>query len=196
MVFRVALVGHSQVPTGYDYPVEGEEVRVYYYRLPGAKLDDVKNHASFRTFWETTFDLTIVFIGGNDITVDVNPRFVADKYKQLLQRINGKDHASIATTIEHRVISPINRFALTQAIYNTKSRSINRHLVRYFGHVSQEFLSLSRGIFTGERARDGIHFSHYLFRKLHRLLTERIHRRQYFHSRGITSFGEIQSYRP
>ena len=180
---------------GYEYPIDGQEVRLYFYRLPGANIDDLKNHSRFRSFWDTTFDLTIVFIGGNDVTIDANPRVVADKYKELLRLINGKDHASIATTIEHRIISPVNRFALTQNLYNQKSRSINRHLVRYFGHVSQEFLSLSRGVFTGERARDGIHFSPTLFRKLHRLLTVRINRRHHYHSRGMTAFRDIQNHR-
>ena len=190
MVFRVALIGHSHVPTGYEYPLD-EEVRLYFYRLPGATISEVKNHPRFRSFWNSRFDLTILFIGGNDIKPDVNPRAVIDEYKHLLHSINGKDCACITTTIEHRIIYRDNRFALSQEIYNQKSRSVNRHLVRYFGHVSQEFISLSRGIFTGERAQDGVHFSPILLRKLYRLLTERIRRRKFYHSVGITSFSEI-----
>ena len=40
-MFRVALIGHSQVPTNYEYSLGDFDVRVYYYRRPGARIKDV-----------------------------------------------------------------------------------------------------------------------------------------------------------
>ena len=117
-MFRVALIGHSQVPTSYEYGYQDFNVRVYVYRRPGARIKDVRLDPIFRSFWRHRFDVTFVFIGGNDLEKETNPRAVGDEYCHLLRQLNGKDAACIPTTIERRELPAYHRFQITQSEYN------------------------------------------------------------------------------
>ena len=191
-MFRVALVGHSQVPVNYEYGYQDFPVRVYVYRRPGARIKDIRFDPVFNSFWRHRFDLSILFIGGNDLEKDTNTKAVRDEYCHLIRVLNGKDAACIPSTIERRENLPtFHRYQITQAEYNSKSRSINRFLARYCRATNQEYLDLQRGVFTGPRARDGVHFSAELKIKLYDLLDDRIRRRALFHPMSITSFKVI-----
>ena len=193
-MFRVAFIGHSQVPTRYEYQFQDANVRIYVYRKPGARIKDLRLDPQFRSFWRHRFDVSFIFIGGNDIERDTQPRAVSDEYCHLLNIINGKDVACIPTTIERRELPTFHRHFINQAEYNRKSRTLNRILIRYWRSHHQEYLDLQRGVFTGPRARDGVHFSEELKIKLYDLLDERIRRRALYHPLNITSYHIIRKF--
>ena len=193
-MFRVAFVGHSQVPLNYEYRVPEANVRIYVYRKPGARVRDIRLDPQFRSFWNHRFDISFIFIGGNDLEPETNPRAVKDEYIHLLNIVNGKDVACIPTTIERRELPTFHRHFINQAQYNRKSRALNRMLIRYWRRHNQEYLDLQRGVFTGPRAQDGVHFSEELKLKLYDLLDDRIGRRTLFHPTNITSYQTICKY--
>ena len=65
MTFRVAIVGHSQVPT---YFPELDDVEVRIFRRSGAKLFNFDQYEEFEDLFSWNPHLTITFLGGNDIS--------------------------------------------------------------------------------------------------------------------------------
>ena len=63
MVYRVAIVGHSQVPKSIQ-AIENVEVRIY--RKPGARLANFENYEEFQELFNWQHDLNIIFMGGSD----------------------------------------------------------------------------------------------------------------------------------
>ena len=66
MSFRVAIIGHSQVPTSF-LAIPGIEIRIF--RRSGAKLQYFSEYLEFQEVFTWPHDYNIVFLGGNDINV-------------------------------------------------------------------------------------------------------------------------------
>ena len=173
---QVAVVGHSQVPLNihtFHQPIE-----YHYFRLPGATISSIYNHEKFTEFWENTYDLTIIVIGGNDIPEE-HYHVIKDSYLDLVKRINNKDRYVIPCTLEHRTYThPFvgNRFIIDTETYGRISRSINQYLVRQFRRHNIEYIDLWRHAFRNARTRDGTHFDVEAANRLRNLITERVHR--------------------
>ena len=55
---RAAIVGHSL------------DVSTDIYRFPGATIDSLTNRLDQRDFWNKTYDIVILCVGGNDLARD------------------------------------------------------------------------------------------------------------------------------
>ena len=66
MVYRVAIIGHSQVPKSFMQAI-GQDVQVRIYRRPGARLEKFDEYEEFEDVFHWQHDLNIIFLGGNDI---------------------------------------------------------------------------------------------------------------------------------
>ena len=78
MVYRVAIIGHSQVPRNFIQAIDDVEVRIY--RKPGARLAkfDVYEECQEPFNWHHEFN-HIIFMGG----IDKPSRSVEGKTKAL-----------------------------------------------------------------------------------------------------------------
>ena len=136
----VAIVGHSLVPPRLDY-IEGAQVRIF--RSPGAKaLTFDSNKISEVLNWP--HDLTIIFLGGNDIYDNCVPSKITNDIRSVIEQIHSSCHSHIAfVLIEHRNPPPGNRFHVSASLYNRVANSINNRLKRIFKNKSYvKFLSV------------------------------------------------------
>ena len=81
----VAVIGHSLVPTTVTLnDLTNETIDVY--RFPGATIDSLTHHLNQCNFWNKTYDLIILCIGGNILTKD-DVSNVFDKFCNLVRRL-------------------------------------------------------------------------------------------------------------
>ena len=173
---NIAVIGHSQLPT--QIPTYREAIRYHVFRVPGATVDHFRYHETFREFWNYSYDITIIFIGGNDIA-NTHCAALKAKLKKLYDDVINKDKYVIPCTLEHRVYTvPYHgRFITTTESYNRVSRSINQNLVRHFRFRNIEYIHLQRHTFISERSGDGIHFGFRAQDRLIELIVKRVHRK-------------------
>ena len=63
-MYRVALVGHSNLPVFPGW----ENVQVEIFKVNGAKLTDLRDEQRFgRALFTTNWDCVVIFLGGNDV---------------------------------------------------------------------------------------------------------------------------------
>ena len=83
MVYRVAIIGHSQVPRNFIQAIDDVEIRIY--RKPGARLARFEDYEEFEEVFNWHHDLNIIFMGGNDI-----PQMSAGDIAQQLIALAGR----------------------------------------------------------------------------------------------------------
>ena len=147
-MFKVAIVGHSQVPKDFKY--EGTEVRTY--RAPGGKAVKFENDERLNKVLEWKHDLTFLWIGSNDIDPDTAPWPLAKKILEIAQviKVNCESEV-IIVEIENR--ENTSRSRITNEQYKKVKRGVNRHLLK-----DKVFLSINFGATFFTLARDGVHF--------------------------------------
>ena len=79
----IAVVGHSLVPRTVNLDLDNVTVDIF--RYPDATIDSLNYHLDQSNFWNKTYDLVILCIGGNDLTHD-QVSSVFDKYCNLVRR--------------------------------------------------------------------------------------------------------------
>ena len=89
MVYRVAIIGHSQVPKSFMQAIEDVEVRIY--RRPGARLAkfDVYEECQEPFNWHHEFN-HIIFMGGSD-----KPSMSVEEKQKLLLNFNALRYVSL-----------------------------------------------------------------------------------------------------
>ena len=83
-MYSIAVVGHSLVPKSVNLDLENVTVDIF--RFPGATIDSLNRHLDQSSFWNKTYDLVILCIGGNDLTHD-QVSDVFDKFCNLVRRL-------------------------------------------------------------------------------------------------------------
>ena len=100
MVYKVAILGHSQVPN--DFPeIVGVETRIF--RRSGAKLKNF--YEVFEEVLEWNHNHTIIFLGGNDIGVGPKrwtPQRIATNLINISWNFHNKGNAVSLVLIEPR----------------------------------------------------------------------------------------------
>ena len=79
-ICSIAVVGHSLVPKTVNLDIANMMLDTY--RFPGATIDSLNHHLDQSNFWNKTYNLVILCIGGNDLTSD-NVSEVFDKFCNL-----------------------------------------------------------------------------------------------------------------
>ena len=152
----ISIVGHSLVPRSVG-GVTGSEIRIF--RSPGAKVSRFESDPTLASVLDWSHDLTILFLGGNDINDDCIPSEIARDLQHVIELIHNRCNSSIALIlIEKRNPTPNNRFNVTAASYNRIASNINNRLKRsYKNKPYVRFLSVGAKPFQ-QRLPDGVHF--------------------------------------
>ena len=154
-MYRVAVLGHSLVPSEFVCNVSG--VQIFLYRRPGATWDDI-NCVEFRDFWARQFDLAIILLGGNDLAfVEAYPAFC--KFKEFVQAALHCSTKIIVYSVEPRDYDNQSRFNITTREFNVRRRRYNRMARRWIRRLGQNFIDLGKPWIARERTRDGVHFN-------------------------------------
>ena len=155
-MYSIAVVGHSLVPKSVDLDLENVTIDIF--RYPGATIASLNQHLDQSSFWNKTYDLIILCIGGNDLTHD-QVSDVFDKFCNLVRRLLTQTSSLSACTIEYRLYHADNRFGADKDTFRSKVIKINpkiRHFISNLGHC---YLDLGKTDFSYNQTRDGVHFN-------------------------------------
>lgn len=151
-MFKVALVGHSQIPVGFQSSEPNVEVRLF--RAPGALVDGFNNNRRLTSVLQWPHDLTILWLGSNDIRDSTDPSELAGRILTIARTI--EDHCQsrvIVSEVEKRVYPPNHPHFFSNERYLRVRRSVNRNLLR-----TRQFLIINFNSVRFVLAHDGIHF--------------------------------------
>lgn len=152
----VKIVGHSLVPSFIE-PVEGTSIEIF--RSPGAKVSTFQSNQLLSNVLTIPHDLTILFIGGNDIHNNCTPSLISSNIEHLIEQVHSYCGSFIYfVLLEHRDPPIGNRFNIDADQYNRVANNINKRLKRKYKNASYvKFLSVSAKPFQ-RGVTDGIHF--------------------------------------
>lgn len=153
----IAIVGHSLVPQTIG-TIGAATVDIY--RSPGGKVSSFETNNVLSSVLHKPHDLTILFIGGNDINDDCVPSNIAKDIQHTVELIHSHCDSHIALVlIEYRNPRPGNRFNVTASKYRRIANNINNRLKRKFKSTSYvQFISVGAKPFQYGVTRDGVHF--------------------------------------
>ena len=83
MVFRVALVGHSQLPEIEDY----DDVVFESFQIRGARVRDFRQSDQIERIRSNEWNCVIVFLGGNDLCDHHDANQVVNELLELVDNI-------------------------------------------------------------------------------------------------------------
>ena len=153
-MFKVAIVGHSLVPTAISCP-SGVSCQIF--RKPGGCFSD-EDCSEFRGLWQSHFDLVIVFLGGNDL-VQFGEIDVYNKARRFIDRVSSHANLVRVCNVEHRAYPESSFRVSVNSEYKRKRNAFNRKLVRYLRRNGHVMLDVGRPVFYNNRVPDGVHFS-------------------------------------
>ena len=133
-------------------------VKLDIYRFPGATINSLNRHLVQRNFWNMTYDLIILCIGGNDLT-NHNVSDVFDKLCNLVRRLLPQTTKLSACTVEYRLYQTGNRFGTDRETYRRKGTKINLKIRRFLTKIGHRYLDLGKTDFTYNRTRDGVGYT-------------------------------------
>ena len=156
MVFKVALVGHSQIPNTIT-PLRNTEVRVF--KRPGGSVFQFEE-PPFSEVFDYRPDLVILFLGGNDVALygDEHQRIVS-KLKQILARLKELSNNVIFVTLERRNYPLNNRFGVVNEVYNRNRKKVNDKLRAFLRRKSIRQINVTAPWFSENLRSDGVHFN-------------------------------------
>ena len=144
------------VPETVNLDLDNVTIDIFCY--PGATINSLNHRLDHSNFWNKTYDLVILCIGGNDLTHDEVSR-VFDKYCDLVRRLLTQSSSLSVCTIEYRLYDPDNRFGVDRQTYRSKVIKINPKIRRFISKLGHRYLDLGKTAFTHNRTRDGVHFN-------------------------------------
>ena len=171
---KIAVLGHSYVrdlplPAGSTIPGNVNDIvlRKRFYK-PGATVDNLQEGRVWEKFLEYKPDLTILIIGGNDITADSSPPNIARRIIDLAKRIKELTEGEVRiVSIERR---PTPR-GLSARRYNRQRNSINRFL-KHRDNFTAGRLIFSEA--TDGDSQDGVHLKESASHNLVKLIEDQI----------------------
>ena len=150
-MLKVSLVGHSQVPRVLE--IDGVEIRIF--RAPGGHAHSFESDHRLNQVLNWEHDLSILWLGSNDITNGINPGLLADKILDVAREIESNCGASVRIClIEPRVYS--RRGPISTEDYKKVQNSINKKIKRNKKFRVIHFNTLS---FQETLSGDGVHWS-------------------------------------
>ena len=154
-MYRVALVGHSNLPTfpGWD------NVQVEVFKVRGAKLTDLIDHQRFSgALFTTHWDCVVLFLGGNDIAGCQDPDVLFRRHEAAFRTL--RTNRLIITDLEPRTYDrqAQNTYGISSHRYNAIAKLVNKRLKRFVRRTpNANLIHIPPGFM--EQTRDGIHLS-------------------------------------
>ena len=155
MPFKVAVVGHSQVPITYE-TISNVEIKVF--KRSGALVDHMFQPPLSNVF-EYRPDLVFLFLGANDIAHHTHdPVYVSDKLSNILKRLAEVCAQVRFVNLERRHYALSNHFNLRNDEYERCRRFINQRMRRYCKWAHVWTINITSPWFYNHLSGDGIHF--------------------------------------
>lgn len=152
MVFTVALIGHSQTPRINSYG----DVRVSIFKPSPGLIDKVYNSEFSPRLFNTSWDVVIIFLGGNDLCRNTPDEVVA-KLLRLVDRLTGR--RLYVTLVEPRIYNAEReaRHNITTEEYNIRARVTSTKLTRRAATL-ETFRTINICPSYHNNSYDGVHF--------------------------------------
>ena len=155
-MYRVALVGHSNLPEISSW----DNVRVESFKERGAELTDLIGERRFgEALYTTHWDCVILFLGGNDLANWRDQDTVYDRFMSVYASLQYE--RLMVTELEPRTYNWQReiRHGITTARYNALAKVVNKKLKRHASHnrARIQLIHVPPGYMIG--SRDGIHLS-------------------------------------
>ena len=148
-MWKIALVGHSQIPQRFSFP--GAQVRIF--RAPGGKASAFFDDSRLNEILNWEQDLTIVWIGSNDVTSNTDPDMIFDHIKGICYAIKDNcQYVVYACQIEPR----LHPRGLSPQQYKKIQSGINNRIKKRLGLRNIHFNNIQ---FVEELHGDGVHWS-------------------------------------
>ena len=156
MVYEVALIGHSQLPSLRDY----DDVVIREFKSRGAHIQHVLNSDRFDSarIRNKQWDCVILFLGGNDLCSSRDADQVVNHLLDLANAISAS--TILITEIETRTYYPRfqERYGITTKDYNILATRTNQKLKRR-AKSQQTFRVIHCPHSYNLDSRDGIHIT-------------------------------------
>lgn len=155
VVFKVTLVGHSQLPATWPSYGEGDEaVEVRLFRSPGGTF---RRNRVLREVLEWPHDLTVLWLGPNDICNRARPIVLANDIRELVREIENRCGSKVLIALSEPRTGHRRSGGLEPGGYNRVAFSANRRFRRSLrDHV---FLDFTAPPYQRELGQDGVHFT-------------------------------------
>ena len=150
-MFRVALLGHSQIPRRLDHHIEGVEVTIF--RAPGGKVTNFLKDNRLNRILNFEHDLAIIWLGSNDLEYGGTSRLTVDSLISVANLVEEQCHSRvILVELENRKYPPYNE-RIPEGDYMRLKRAVNKkiqkHRFKYIHFRTSQF----------ELDVDGVHFT-------------------------------------
>lgn len=141
VLFRVALVGHSQLPVSWPSYGEGDEaVEVRLFRSPGGKVGTFRHNRVLREVLEWPHDLTVLWLGSNDICDRARPIVLANDIRELVREVENRCGSKVLISLIEPRTAHRRSAGLEPGGYNRVAASVNRRLRRSLrNHIFLDF---------------------------------------------------------
>ena len=157
MPFKVAVVGHGQVPTTYETQ-PGVEIKVF--RRPGALVEHMFQPPLSNVFAYKP-DLVFLFLGANDIAWHRHdPVYISNKLTDILARLTEVSTHVRFVNLERRHYPPSNHFNLSNSDYERCRRFVNQRMRRYCKWAHILTVNITSLWFYEHLNTDGVHLDH------------------------------------
>lgn len=148
-MWKISLVGHSQIPKHFEFP--NTEIKIF--RAPGAKASSFFQDVRMNKVLEWEHDLTILWIGSNDINTDANPLEIFNHIKEIYLEIERNCQSIVyICQVEPRIRAR----NIPADIYKKIQNGINNRIKRSLKTPNIHFNNVS---FVEELSGDGVHWS-------------------------------------
>jgi len=150
-MWKVSLVGHSQIPKSLNVP----NVELNIFRAPGGKASSFFEDNRMNEVLKWEHDLCILWLGSNDIKSNTNPDELLDRIAEICHAIERDCQAVvIVCQIEPRLY--LREIPVSHNQYKKIQGGINNRLKR---RLSNKLIHFNTCLFVKELASDGVHWS-------------------------------------
>ena len=148
-MWKISLVGHSQIPTQFNFP----NTTIKIFRAPGAKAASFFEDSRMSGVLDWEHDLTILWLGSNDITSDTDPEVVFGHIKEICNAIEENCQSEVYVCQVEPRLRPR---SLSHEKYKKIQCGINNRIKKRLSVRNIHFNNLQ---FVEELAGDGVHWS-------------------------------------
>ena len=151
-MLRVALVGHSQLPS--ELEVDGADIEIF--RAPGGKAYGFYEDERLNEVLDWSGDLVILWLGSNDIKQNTHVSDVVDNITEIKESIEEECGAEVVIILVEPRSYP-DDYPVNETRYKKIQRAINKKLERELPDT--RFLQFNTQMYQTELSSDGVHFT-------------------------------------
>ena len=155
-MFKVAIVGHSQVPSHLNNLPSPIDVQIF--RSPGATARSFFYNEHLTAVFNGRYDMVILWLGSNDIHPRCQVKDIVNNIKHIVEQLEARCTPRVKICLVEPRLTEIRwRPRIEQEIYNKVAKGVNNKLQKR-ALPGKEFISFGAKPFLYSLRSDGIHF--------------------------------------